>query len=110
MERKTTESAMANVRTRLSCRLWSCEKIDEMDQLGRLDFNICKGHNYYVAVINDRLVNEGAGKIVNKSIPDGVHHITEEQSGVMFEVNKDRCFWDRSSVAELTKMLPTPGP
>ena len=105
VEKKTVETAISNFRYRASARLWSCEAIDGLEQLGSLDVNTCKGHNYYVAVIYDRLINEGAAKIINEKYREGRHVLTAEESRNMFEVNKDRCFWDRRSVAELSALL-----
>ena len=106
--KKTVPAAIQTCKQqRLKHRLWSCEYIEgEMFALGQQNSNLCKGHNYHVALIYDRIIDGGITKDISFVHEDGRHHLTDLQLQQWFESNESSSFWDRSGIATPTDLHP----
>ena len=82
---------------RLKSPLWSSDFVENgMFQLRQDDANICKGHNYQVALIWDRILDGGISKIIANH--DLTHYLTDSELSDFFTSNQYKCFWDTSGV------------
>jgi hypothetical protein len=93
---------------RCKFKLWSSQYADQVvvGALGQTDKNFCKGHNYQIALIFDRLVPRRSECSIAKNRPDGHHYLTAKQLKKWFSVNKNKCFWDNSSHTQPTRLAP----
>ena len=106
--KKTVTAAIQTCKQqRIKHRLWSCEYIEEgMFAIGQQNSNLCKGHNYHVALIYDRIIDGGITKDISFVHEDGRHHLTDLQLEQWFESNDCKSFWDRSGIATPTDLHP----
>jgi hypothetical protein len=88
-------------------KLWSSEYADTVLQaLGTTNKYLCKGHNYQIALIFDRIIPRKTESAIVKHRADGHHYLTAEQLSIWFDSNQGCCFWDNSSSTQVTRYLP----
>jgi hypothetical protein len=101
---KTVQCARSSaLGVRTHDKLWSSEYIEnQVSRPDDLDPGICKGHNYQIALLYDRLLppnkkytNCMVG-IIHDRHPNGGHFLTELQACQMFSINEGRRFWNEN--------------